>query len=60
MPAYVPPIDDVRFLLTEMFDFDGVMGSLGATDTIDSDCVCRSPGRAGQHLRRPAPPAGDR
>ena len=48
MPAYVPPIDDVRFLLTEVFDFDGVMGSLGATDTIDSDLAVAALTEAGR------------
>jgi len=27
--TYIPPIDDYRFLLTEVLDFDGAMGELG-------------------------------
>ena len=29
MQTYIPPIDDYRFLLTEVLDFDGAMGELG-------------------------------
>ena len=48
MPAYVPPIDDVRFLLTEVFDFDAVLGSLGAADAVDSDLAVAALTEAGR------------
>lgn len=35
MQTYIPPIDDYRFLLTEVLGFDGAMGELGRD--VDSD-----------------------
>ena len=29
MQSYIPPIDDYRFLLEEVLDFDGAMTELG-------------------------------
>ena len=34
MQSYIPPIDDYRFLLEEVLDFDGAMTALGK----DVDC----------------------
>ncbi|QRM32901.1 acyl-CoA dehydrogenase C-terminal domain-containing protein [Microvirga sp. VF16] len=37
MPAYNPPIGDIAFLLTEVFDFDAVMQSLPGHEEVDTE-----------------------
>jgi alkylation response protein AidB-like acyl-CoA dehydrogenase len=36
MTAYLPPLDDMKFLLSELFDFDRVVASLPAHDGTDA------------------------
>lgn len=37
MPAYVPPIDEIDFLLRRVLDFDGQMAALPGFDEVNSD-----------------------
>lgn len=39
MSAYVPPTEDIRFLLTELFDFDVRMASLPGHEEINADLI---------------------
>lgn len=39
MSAYIPPTEDIRFLLTELFDFDAQMASLPGHEEISADLV---------------------
>ncbi|KRB79728.1 acyl-CoA dehydrogenase [Sphingomonas sp. Root710] len=46
MQSYVPPIDDYRFLLTEVLGFDGAMGELGLD--VDADLAAAVLDEAGK------------
>lgn len=46
MQSYVPPIDDYRFLLTEVLGFDGAMGELGID--VDADLAAAVLDEAGK------------
>ena len=62
MPDYVPPLDDIRFLLTDMFDFDAVMSSLGL-GTVDTDlavAILAEAGRFATEVVQPLNQSGDR
>ena len=37
MVAYIPPVDDIRFLLNEVFDFNETMKTLPGYEEIDAD-----------------------
>ena len=67
MPDYVPPIEDIRFLLAEVFDFDGRAAELFPDQGFDTDLVVTVLEEAGRFssevlapLNRPADEEGCR
>lgn len=61
MQAYIPPIDDYRFLLTRVLDFDGEMASLGRDD-LSADlalAVLEEAGRVSAEVLYPLNRSGD-
>jgi alkylation response protein AidB-like acyl-CoA dehydrogenase len=67
MPDYVPPIEDIRFLLAEVFDFDGHAAGLFPEQGFDTDLVVAVLEEAGRFssevlapLNRPADEEGCR
>jgi alkylation response protein AidB-like acyl-CoA dehydrogenase len=67
MPDYVPPIEDIRFLLAEVFDFDSRAAELFPDDGFDTDLLVTILQEAGRFssevlapLNRPADEEGCR
>jgi alkylation response protein AidB-like acyl-CoA dehydrogenase len=67
MPDYVPPIEDIRFLLAEVFDFDGRAAELFPGEGFDTDLLLTVLEEAGRFssevlapLNRPADEEGCR
>ncbi len=48
MPTYVPPLDDMNFLLKEVFEFDRQMAERPEADVIDSDVAAEVLAEAGR------------
>ncbi len=48
MPTYVPPLDDMNFLLKEVFEFDRQMAERPEADAIDSDVAAEVLAEAGR------------